>query len=183
MVQRAISIPEPTNNVDSLWSSVKAIKEAVETIQGIRGDREYALDSVMNEAINDLQVQINKIDVSTSAGATLTGVWQFDDGTGATDPGAGKLKFNNATIGSVTAIYINNETKPGVDVDNILSFLASGDDIYIQNNEAAGQYLLFDITSTVDNTGWWTLNGTVNESGSNITDGVECGVILLFGGT
>ena len=69
-VQKPISIPEPTNDVDSLWASVKALKEAVETMQGIRGMREYALlADVLNEA-NDLQEQIKAIEVVAADGAT-----------------------------------------------------------------------------------------------------------------
>ncbi len=59
--QRAISIPEPTNDVDSLWRSVKALKEAVEVIQGIRGNRGYVLDEDFENAIGDLQKQIDAL--------------------------------------------------------------------------------------------------------------------------
>lgn len=68
-VQKPISIPEPTNEVDSLWNSVKALKEAVETMQGIRGMREYALKVDLLDQINDLQEQIKKIVIS-GGGAT-----------------------------------------------------------------------------------------------------------------
>ena len=64
MAQKAISIPEPTNEVNALWSSVKALKEAVEMIQGIRGDREAALKVDVLEELDDLQEQIKAIDVS-----------------------------------------------------------------------------------------------------------------------
>jgi len=42
-VQSPISIPEPTNEVDALWRTTQALKEAVEVLQGIRGDRAAAL--------------------------------------------------------------------------------------------------------------------------------------------
>lgn len=60
-VQRRISIPEPTNDVDSLWRSVKALKEAVEMIQGIRGNRGYILEGDFDNAIGDLQKQIDAL--------------------------------------------------------------------------------------------------------------------------
>lgn len=69
-VQKAIPIPEPTNEVDALWTSVKAIKECVETMQGIRGDREYALAKELAEEVNDLQIRINNLVVAAGAGAT-----------------------------------------------------------------------------------------------------------------
>ena len=60
-LQRAISIPEPTDNVDSLWATCIALKEAVEVMQGIRGNREYALKTDVDAAINELQVTISKL--------------------------------------------------------------------------------------------------------------------------
>jgi len=42
-IQNPIAIPEPTNNVDALWRTCQALKEAVEVLQGIRGNRAAAL--------------------------------------------------------------------------------------------------------------------------------------------
>ena len=55
MVQKAISIPEPTNDLDALWNTTKALKEAVEIMQGIRGDREYLLVEDFNSKLADLE--------------------------------------------------------------------------------------------------------------------------------
>ena len=110
----------------------------------------------------------------------LSGVWQFDSTTTMADPGAGEFRNNNATVGSVTAIAISDETKPGTDAGNILAALASGDQLYIQNSEDANEFLIFDITSNTDNTGWHQLGGTVNASGGNFTDGKEFIVTAIF---
>jgi hypothetical protein len=120
--------------------------------------------------------------ITTPAGAIapLTGEWQFDDNTVMADPGAGSFRTNNATVGSVTAIAISDETKPGVDAGNILAALASGDQFYIQNKEDASEFLVFDITVNTDNTGWHEFTGTVNASGSNFTDGKEFLVTAIF---
>ena len=42
-IQNPIAIPEPTNQVDALWRTCQALKEAVEVLQGIRGNRAAAL--------------------------------------------------------------------------------------------------------------------------------------------
>jgi hypothetical protein len=42
-VQSPIAIPEPTNQVDALWRTCMALKEAVEVLQGLRGNRAAAL--------------------------------------------------------------------------------------------------------------------------------------------
>ena len=54
IVQKPIAIPEPINQVDSLWRTTQALKEAVEVIQGIRGNREYALQCDLEDAINPI---------------------------------------------------------------------------------------------------------------------------------
>ena len=110
----------------------------------------------------------------------LSGVWQFDDTTTMADPGDGNFRNNNATLASVTAIAIADETKPGTDAGNILAALASGDQLYIQNSEDANEFLIFDITSNTDNTGWHQIGGTVNASGGAFTDGKEFIVTAIF---
>ena len=111
----------------------------------------------------------------------LTGEWQFDDTTTMADPGAGNFRNNNATVGSVTAIAINDETKPGTDAGNILAAVGNGDRLYIQNKEDANEFLVFDVTSNTDNTGWHQIGGTVLQSGGNFTDGKEFIITVVFG--
>ena len=120
-------------------------------------------------------------EVVGTSGATLTGKWQFDSNTTEADPGAGNFRNDNGTIGSVTEVFISSETEDGIDADNILSFLSSGDRLYIQNLQNAAEFMLFDITANVDNGGWFSIAGTVSNSGSNFTNGAEFGVVLLFG--
>lgn len=102
--------------------------------------------------------------ISTGAGL-LSGPWAFSTTTGAADPGAGRLRYDNATPASVTNIYIDQLTDNGGDAQNILAALANGDQLYIQDQRDAANFLVFDITSVTDNTGWFTIAGTVNASG------------------
>ena len=115
-----------------------------------------------------------------AAVATLGGEWQFDNNTTMADPGDGNFRNNNGTIGSVTAIAIADETKPGNDAGNILAAIASGDQLYLQNLEDASEFLVFDVTSNTDNTGWHQIGGTVNASGGNFTDGKEFLITVFF---
>jgi len=68
--QRPIAIPEPVNEVDSLWRTTQALKEAVEVIQGIRGSRTAALSTELQEAVAALQQEINNITVGGGGGLT-----------------------------------------------------------------------------------------------------------------
>ena len=121
--------------------------------------------------------------VEFPGGATVSGTWQFDSSTVEADPGSGTFRNNNATIASVTEVFINSITEQNVDADNILGLLGNGDQIYIQNLEDATEFMLFDITANVDNTGWYSLAGTVAASNANFTNGEKFGILLLFGGT
>lgn len=53
-IQNPIAIPEPTNNVDALWRTCQALKEAIEVIQGDRGNREAALKVDLNDLRDEL---------------------------------------------------------------------------------------------------------------------------------
>ena len=68
--QRPISIPEPVNKVDSLWRTAQALKEAVEVIQGIRGNREYALKCELQgleDVVVALQATVVALEVRVAA--------------------------------------------------------------------------------------------------------------------
>ncbi len=117
-----------------------------------------------------------------TGGATLQGTWRFDSSTVEADPGSGDFRLDNATVGLTTEIFISQFTRLGFDADIILGQLAAGDQIFIQNRTDASEFLLFDITANVDNGGWFSLAGTVNQSGSNFTSNRDCGIVLLFTG-
>ena len=119
----------------------------------------------------------------SGGGATVSGVWQYDNTTTEANPGAGNFRTDNNTIGSVTEVFINKEDKDGGDFDVLLAALGAGDALYLQNVEDATEYLLFDITANVDNTDWFSIAGTVNDSSASFTDGKEFGILLLYGGT
>jgi len=59
------------------------------------------------------------------AGYAGTVLYEFSTTTTDSDPGAGKLRFNNATVGSVTFLYIDNTDLNGV---SATTFLDSFDD-------------------------------------------------------
>lgn len=58
----------------------------------------------------------------TSIAQALSGVvFEFDSGTTDADPGAGNLRFNNATLSSVTELYVSETDDLGASVGSILS--------------------------------------------------------------
>lgn len=121
------------------------------------------------------------LDPQTAGGAALATIWKFSTVITATDPGAKVFKFDNATLASVLNIYINSTSNNKGDLDNILGFLASGDQIYVQQKDDSARVALFTVGTPVDNTGWWTLPVTVVGSDTLMVDGAECALLMNFG--
>ena len=77
---------------------------------------------------------------------------EFDTDTADTNPGTGKFKYNNSTIGSVTYIYINNSDYYS---NSITGWLASLDDSvtntrgFLQFTTLTGNVNVFKVVSTV----------------------------------
>lgn len=113
-------------------------------------------------------------------GASVASIWNFDTATDASDPGSRKFKFDNATLASVTNIYINSISLNRGDLDNILNFLSSGDQIYIQQSDDSANVALFTLGTPVDNTGWWTLPVTVVASDTLMGNNKECAVLFNY---
>lgn len=111
-------------------------------------------------------------------------VYEFDAASTADgDPGAGTLRFNNATPGSVTVVYIddqphNTDADLGTVFDNI-----TGARVLFQQADDPAKYLLGEVTADVDGTGYWKLTVTVDSSGTLIDDGALVSVIVLGGGS
>jgi hypothetical protein len=114
---------------------------------------------------------------------SVTLSWDFDGSTTNSDPGNGDFRFNNTTTANITEIYVDNNTVNSVDVSTILSFIGNNNKLYIQQKSDSSISYLFDvISSTTDNSGWWTIHvsfvsGSASlPSTSNRTK--ECGFIV-----
>ena len=76
------------------------------------------------------------------------------------DPGGGIFRYNNGTLGSISAIAIDATTKEGTDVSD---YIATWDDsnsvvkgyITVKSNvNSDATYSIFQVTGLTDNTGW-----------------------------
>lgn len=88
----------------------------------------------------------------------MTHTFAFDATTTSGDPGAGEWRFDNATLASVTNIYINDVDSGGRDAAFFLANLQPGDVIKIREAHDSAAYFLARVrAATTDNTGWWTI--------------------------
>ncbi|MCP4377717.1 MAG: hypothetical protein GY794_16265 [bacterium] len=122
--------------------------------------------------------------VTTPAGAVLplASQWKYDNNTTMADPGSTFFRVN-AVVGASpepTAIAISDITFKEGDASALIGALGAGDQMYLQNHKDGAERMVFDITSVVDNTTWFQINGTVNTSGSAFSDGKEFFVVAIY---
>jgi len=87
------------------------------------------------------------------------------------DPGAGLLRFDSVTIGSITEMYIDDTDNVGKDYAWALDNLAAGDILTIRSMADATDYIVASVTSApTDNTGYWTIPLTLIHTGTIFTD-------------
>lgn len=133
--------------------------------------------------------------------------YTFDTTTTDSDPGAGNLRLNNATIGSATAAYLDNLDADGATVSTILdtwddagSSVGRGQ-IWLRSISTPATFHAFNVTgSVVDGTGYRKLSLTyIGGSGSFASademmvmflpagaagvTGTDGGIVLTFDGT
>lgn len=92
--------------------------------------------------------------------------FDFSTTTTAADPGSGNLRFNNATPASVTAIYVDDLQNDTTNAGWLLDNLSVDDIVTIRSVTDPLDYLIVQLTSVTDNTGWFNLGVSVLGSGT-----------------
>jgi len=124
--------------------------------------------------------------LTLAAITTTTGIWRLDTTTTMSDPGSGKFRFNNAAPASATQLAISKLTDPGTDASPLLKALASGDGIYIQDQNNSANFVRYDINGAVTNNTTWfqipvALHGS-SSGGSMPTNNTQCLIQFTTGG-
>ena len=118
-----------------------------------------------------------------AGGATISAEYRFQTSIVEADPGNGNFRMDNATPASVTELFISSTDDNNNDFDNFLSFIDAGAQVYIQQDNDSTKFILLDVTATVDNTGWWSIAGTIAASGTIFDSNAKCTILLLYQGT
>jgi hypothetical protein len=107
--------------------------------------------------------------------------YTFSTTTTDADPGTATMRFDNATPASVTKIYIDDESSiAGLDLGTVYDDLASHRVLIVQANDST-KFLLGEVTADADNTGYWTLTVTTDDSGTLPDDAASVVMIVLPG--
>ena len=112
-----------------------------------------------------------------SAGA-LAWKYTFDNSTTMADPGTGDIRFNHATLASVTAIAID-ATSADTGNPDVSDLIASIDDgtnsahegyIFVRKSGTPATFMAYNVTGAiVDNTGWLQIPVTHAGSGGSLS--------------
>lgn len=113
----------------------------------------------------------------------------FDNATADADPGAGEFRLNNATLASVTTVYIDNADADG---NTISAYLDSFDDVgaaagrgqlLVKGVDTPTAFFIGAVTgSIVDGTGYRKITVTHIASGGTFTAGEEFSVLFTPAG-
>jgi len=114
------------------------------------------------------------------SGGSITGQYKFETST-AIAPGAGKIRFNNAVLASVTELFISQTTDDGFDALNFLNGLASGNQIYIQDPTDAADFAVWEVSGAVTDEGsWFRVPATLLNGGDPIGNGNKISTTFLY---
>jgi hypothetical protein len=93
-------------------------------------------------------------------GATFD--YTFDNGVAAADPGTGKLRFNNATLASANALYIDAANDAATDITTFLNTIDDSSSTIkghfrVSKKFDPATFALFTISSLTNNTSWFSV--------------------------
>jgi len=154
--------------------TVAGISSDVATVAGISSDvTTVAADGTDIGTVAGISANVTTVagisgDVTTVAGisgdvssvaAQVVG-YNFSTTTAMADPGSGNVRFNNATVASVTAIAIDDLDANGVDQSAYIALFDDSTNTVkgtLVFRTGGGDVATFNITGLTDNTGWFQI--------------------------
>ena len=170
--------------------TVAGISSDVTTVAGISSDvTTVAADGTDIGTVAGISANVTTVagissDVTTVAGisgdvssvaAQVIG-YDFSTTTAMADPGSGNVRFNNATVASVTAIAIDDLDKNGVDQSAYIALFDDSTNTVkgtLVFRTGGGDVATFNITGLTDNTGWFQIAVTHVASSGTFADGED----------
>lgn len=110
--------------------------------------------------------------VTTGGGAASIAV-QYGADTSSqadSDPGAGLLRWNNATQASATQLFLDDTTDDGVSLTSLWAALDAGGFIYLQHATDQDTWQIWEITGVVDATGYAKLAVSLIANGGSFAN-------------
>lgn len=123
--------------------------------------------------------------LATGSGGAAIGVQMAAELANTTDsaPGAGLLKWNHATQGSATFLYLDDVTADGVSLATVWANLDAGGFAYLQHATNQDIWQIWEITAVTDASGYVKLAAGLLANGGSFADGDPMLVTLEQGAT
>lgn len=122
--------------------------------------------------------------ISAGGGASVGVQYTADTGSTAdSDPGAGLLKWNNATQASATFLYLDDETADAVSLTTWWAALEAGGFCYLQHATDQDTWQIWEVTAVTDASGYVKLAVTLLANGGSFADADPMLVTLEQGAT
>ena len=94
----------------------------------------------------------------TSAGGSIELGYNFSNAVGTANPGSQKMSLNSAVYSAVTVAVFNSLAMTNFDANTIISLLAAGHRIYIQQRNDSSKAVVYQVTGPATQfTGYWTV--------------------------
>lgn len=186
-INKSIKLP-PSEDATSALTSLP-VDRASKYLGFDASKNPVALSAPTNTALTTAFSETLLDDASATAARNTLGVdadsleYTFSTTTADADPGAGALRFNNATPASVTQIFIDDSPAniTGLDLGTLFA-QSDGSRILISQRSNSTKFLLGLITAETDGTGYWKLTVTVEDSGTLPDNAADLTVKILPGG-
>jgi hypothetical protein len=144
----------------ALVSENNAAADAVSTA----ADAVSTAADVITAAASEVAAAASAVTAANNATVVAGSKWNFEASTTMAAPAVGGLRFNNATVASVTAISVNAQDAETGNPD-ISNYIVTWDDstntnkgfLVIRKFGAPNIFVIFSITSVTDNTSWLQL--------------------------
>ncbi len=117
-------------------------------------------------------------------GGLISTEYRFSTSIVDGDPGSGRFRYDNAVHASVTQIFIDIINNAGVDISNLLGLISIGDRLYIQQENDASKFAVWDVIfpAPVDETGWFTITVSLEADGGVLDNNARTLIIWAIDG-
>lgn len=122
---------------------------------------------------SDFSTVWRKINASDGADGTPNGLnFKFSSNTAASDPGSGKLKFNNANVSLLTALYISETDRDSTGVSAYLALLNQSTStnkatVIVRKTTDSTKFVAFQVTAFTDSGSYDTVTCTYISASSS----------------
>ena len=116
-------------------------------------------------------------------GGLISTEYRFSTSVVDGDPGSGRFRYDNAVHASVTEIFIDDINNAGVDVSNFLAQISAGDRLYIQQENDASRFAVWNVTvDAIDETGWFSIGVALEAEGATLANNARTLFVWAIGG-